>query len=173
MSHRHSTRDRVLARSQLGADSRAADLGVDQFGVEHHRSAGALDIAVQSGHEFVHIDDPGAGAEQARRAAHLGLQLAHLLRIEPAEIGHAVRRRLRRQLAQLLDLALLGHDDLAAAAVRDSLLSAVGVEEISPAHAQARLQAPGRIVDPGVNHPGIARGGFLAHAPVPLDDDDL
>ena len=53
-------------------------------------------------------------------------------------------------------------DQLAAALMRDVARCAELVQALAPAHAQARFQAPGRIVDARVNDAGVARRRLLS-----------
>ena len=50
------------------------------------------------------------------------------------------------------------HDQLAGIAVRHAVLLAIAREPRSPATHMTRLQAAGRVVDPGMDHLAVARG---------------
>src|SRR5882724_9924384 len=65
------------------------------------------------------------------------------------------------------------HDQLAAIAVRDAMVGAIGVERALAADAHARHPAPGGVVDAGVDHFTVARGGDGADALGSLQHDDL
>ena len=75
-------------------------------------------------------------------------------------------RRWRGAALELLQAAELGgvggDDQLAAALVGDVALLAVLVQLARALHAQARLQRAGRVVDAGVDHPGVVAGLVLA-----------
>ena len=68
----------------------------------------------------------------------------------------------------------VGRDDqLAAVDVRHALLGAVGVERLAAGDAEPRHEAAGRIVDAGVDHLAVARGGLGADAFGGFQDDHL
>ena len=84
------------------------------------------------------------------------LQLAELVRIQPANVRHAVRLRAPLELAQPLELALVeGDDDLPALDVADVALLAVRAQEPDPASAELRLERSRRVVDAGVRDPAV------------------
>ena len=66
-----------------------------------------------------------------------------------------------------------GHDQLAAAAVGDSTLSAIGIQRIAAFNAQARLERAARVVEPGVDDFTVARADAGADGRLALQHDGL
>jgi hypothetical protein len=67
----------------------------------------------------------------------------------------------------------LSDDDFAHALMRNPSFRAVVIQETFAANAQARFMAPGRVVNAGMNNPGISRRYFLARLQVSLDQIDF
>ena len=75
------------------------------------------------------------------------LEIVYLALIERRQIRHAVGSRTLSELLQLRDFAFLRNDNFAAALMGNSLLHAVGIQEVATANAQARFRAARRVVD--------------------------
>ena len=85
------------------------------------------------------------------------LELAELVAVEPPRPRHAVRVCASLELAQAVELALVeGHDELPALDVRQRALRAVRPQQVDPAAAEAGLERPRRVVDPGVDDAAVA-----------------
>ena len=66
-----------------------------------------------------------------------------------------------------------GHDQLAAIAVRNAVVTAILVERVLAAHAHLRHQAARAVIYAGVDHLAVARGSDGADAFRGLDHDDF
>jgi hypothetical protein len=89
------------------------------------------------------------------------------------ECTHAVRLRLLQDQFELRLLGGLGRDDeLADPPVRHTVGQAPGVEAGVAARAQRRLEAAGRVVDPGVDDLAVAAARLHAEPLVPLEEHD-
>ena len=77
----------------------------------------------------------------------------------------AVGLGVRADRLQLLGfLRRRGHDQLAAIAMRNAVIGAISVQRAPAADAHLRHQAAGAVVDPGMDHLAVARGGHRADA---------
>ena len=75
---------------------------------------------------------------------------------------------------QLGDLGFLrGDEQLAATGVRDAVLGAEPIEQLLAGDAQLGAQGAWRIVEPGVDHLGVARARLRADAVVALQHQHL
>ena len=127
-------------------------------GPESDRAAMALEVALQREHPAVAVHDAGRRRQQGRLAAQLGLERDRFLARQPSQVVHAIEGRLGLQRVQAGQLLRRGRDDqLAAAPVRDMALLAMCIEQLLAAHAQARLQRSGRVVQAGVDDLAVAR----------------
>ena len=89
----------------------------------------------------------------------MGLERLDAGGVEAAQPGNAVGVAAAFELIQAPELAGVGRDDhLSAALVGDPPLLAVLVQLARALHTQTRLQRARRVVDPGVNHPGVVAG---------------
>ena len=141
---------------------------------QHDRAAVGLDVALQRQHQAVAVDDAGGGRDQRGDACQLGLERARSVAPDRLQIGDAVLRCRLPYGRELGPLALLrGDDELAAARMAHVVLGAEAVEQLLAAHAQPRPQAARRIVDAGVDHLAVARGGFRADQLVLLQNHQL
>src|SRR5438445_11961791 len=79
--------------------------------------------------------------------------------VQKAQSGDAVGPPPALELPQARELGSVGrHDQLAAALARDLPLLAVLVQLARPAHAEARLERAGRVVDAGMDHARVVAG---------------
>src|SRR5690349_25071551 len=65
------------------------------------------------------------------------------------------------------------HDELAAMAMRNAVVAAILVERALAAYAHLRHQAAGAVIDAGMDHLAVARGGDGADAFSSLEHDDF
>src|SRR5579872_1403499 len=65
------------------------------------------------------------------------------------------------------------HDQLAAMTMRNALVAAIPIERLSAADAHPRHQAARSIIDAGMDHLAVARGGDGANSLGRFQDDDL
>ena len=104
--------------------------------------------------------------EGERRAAvqdSAGSSASASSRRQQGQVGHPVGGGAALDGFELARLLLVGrHDQLAAAGVRHAALPAIVVEHVLALDAGARHQAAGGVVDAGVDHLGVARGGLGA-----------
>src|SRR5262245_15917798 len=89
---------RFMAGAQLRTHLARRALGRNQLGIEHHQSARALEIAVQCGHELMHIDDARARAQQPCRTADVRLEVAYLALIKRLEVHDSIGDRALTEL---------------------------------------------------------------------------
>jgi hypothetical protein len=82
----------------------------------------------------------------------------------------AVCGGLRQQPLEFAGLTGPGDDQLAAADVRHPRRFAERVEPASALDRQPRLERPGRVVEPGVDHAAVVRGRLEPRARVALED---
>src|SRR6185312_1114106 len=68
---------------------------------------------------------------------------------------------------------LAGDGELAEPAVRDAALAAIGIEAVAAGDAEARLEAPFRIVQPGMDDLAVARRGLRADPALLLEHQHL
>src|ERR1700756_859651 len=107
---------------------------------------------------------------QRRGAAQPRLERECLGALERGELD-AVTEGRGADPTELGELALVArHDQLAAAAMRDAVLEAEGVEELPPGDAQAGLERAARVVDPGMDDLAVARAHPAAEALRGLED---
>ena len=89
-------------------------------------------------------------------------------RLGPGQDAHVVDAVDRGALADVSELAVLlgvgGDDQLAAIAMRNAVIGAISVERMPAADAHLRHQAAGAVVDAGMDHLAVARGGHRADA---------
>jgi hypothetical protein len=64
-----------------------------------------------------------------------------------------------------------GHDQLAAALVRDTTFLTIPIQLLPPAHAQACLAAARRVIQAGVDHFGISAAGVRTRDGFALEHD--
>ena len=144
------------------------------FGVQRHQAAGSFQIALQTQHEGVAVDDAGGFGIDAEQRVYLGFHRFDLLARQPRQLADAVDARLALVVAQYLGLGFGGcHDQLANALVGHVEGFAVFVKERLAAHAQMRLERAGGIVDAGVDYLGVAAGCFRADDAVALQHQHL
>ena len=94
---------------------------------------------------------------QRREAPHLRFQSAGFVARQPSQVIDAVGARALLDAAQHLDFLGVGrHHQLPTAQVLDPMLFQIAIEKVSPASAQARLQAAEGIVEAGMNDFRIA-----------------
>ena len=123
-------------------------------------SAGVFGIAAQRQHVSVAVDDAGGRRQQRRLAMKRRLQRARCLAGERLQIGDAVGLGMRPDRSQLLGFLRRRRDDqLAAIAMRNALVAAVTVQRLLAADAHPRHQAARPVIDAGMDHFAVARGG--------------
>ena len=102
---------------------------------------------------------PVSGECSAATPSCVGLDLLELARSQPAQPGHAVLAAAALQLVEARHLGRsAGHDQLAAALVRDPLRLAVLVHAPRARHAQPGFQRSRLVVDAGMDHPAVVAG---------------
>jgi hypothetical protein len=107
---------------------------------------------------------PESGESSAAAQCSCGSAARARDRIDPAHID-AVRLRAAAQCLERGQFRSVGgHHELAATTMRHAALRTVGVQQVAPAPAQARLERAPRVVQPGVDHARIAAGHPLAGA---------
>ena len=144
------------------------------FGVQRHQAASGFQIALQTQHEGVAVDDAGGFGIDAEQRVYLGFQRFDLLARQPRQLANAVDARLALVVAQYVGLGFGGcHDQLANALVGHVEGVAVLVKERFAAHTQLRFERAGWVVDAGVDYLGIAAGRFRADDAVALQHQHL
>ena len=107
-------------------------------------------------------------------AEQIGLELAGLIRRQPFEIVEAGRGRVRHVMAERLDLFGTARDhQLAEPLVRHAMLGAIGVEQARCAGEEVLLQRAFLVVEAGMDHLAVARGGVLADARLRFEHQHL
>ncbi len=143
-------------------------------GAEDDHRAGRLGLALIGQHEGMAVDDAGRGREKAAQRGEGRLQAPQLAGIERHEVLDAVRGGARPNAVQERQLLLgTGDDQLAEALVRHAMRRAIGIEAALALDAGQRLEAVLRIVDPGMDHLAVARGGLEADAVFALEHHDF
>ncbi len=111
------------------------------------------------------VHDPGMRRQEGGVADEVGLQLPRLVGLQPPQILDAGVERVLHVMAQPLDLVLVARDhELAQPLVRHAVLGAIGIHQVRGAREQMLPQSALLVVQPGVDHFGVARGGVLADA---------
>ncbi len=142
--------------------------------MEGIRRARLFGIAAQRQHVGVTVDDAGGRREQGRIAVQRRLQRAGGVARERLHVEHAIGLGMGADRLQLLGFLRRGRDDqLAAIAMRDAVVPAIGVERLLAADAHPRHQAAGLVIDAGVDHLAVARRGDRADALGRLQNNDL
>ena len=104
------------------------------------------------------VNDAGRRRKQAAHGAHRGLELGNAARVEPFEIGDAVRFGVHLQALERRDFVVAARDDeFTETTVRNVVLRAVLVKKRLAAHARDGLLRLLRVIDACVNDLGIAR----------------
>src|SRR5207245_4060762 len=134
------------------SDRGDAALGAD-------RAAGAGHVLGIGGRHACVVNDAGLRRVQRGDPGGVRLDLAELVRVQPAQARYAVGGSPALELLQPQKLAGVGGDDqLAATLGRDAALVAVVVQLPGALHAQPRLQRAGRVVDALVDDAGVVPG---------------
>lgn len=108
----------------------------------------------------VAVDDAGRGREQGGRAVQGRFERLRLAGRERLQVVHAIGGGAGGDAFEAGGFVVRGGDDeLAQTLVADAARRAVLIEQVLAAHAQAGLQAAGRIVDAGMDDFGVARAG--------------
>ena len=137
-----------------------------------HAAAGG-DVAGQSSRDLREVDRLGLGDVQRAQSRGVRLDLAELLRAQLAQADEPVGPAAPVQLGQRRQLRRASGDhQLARPHVRDALLVGEGQQRAPPGAAQRRLQRARRVVQPGVDHPGVAPALVQGELALALVDDD-
>ena len=133
-----------------------------------------LRLAQQTQHIGVTVDDPGGGGEQRAGTGKRGLQRLRLRGGERLKIIHPIGGGPRADAPKLVQLRrICGHDQLAAALVRQATFGQIGIERPAPRHAEAGHEAALRIVNPRMDHLAVAGRGLRAEARGFFEDQHL
>ncbi len=132
-------------------------------GRDDDRAARVLDLALKGQHIAVAVEHPALGRQNGGVSVQLRLQRSRLDAGQVLEALNAVGRGLLEDGLDAFDLSFLGrHDQLAAFPMIDLAAFQEVIEGAPSPDAELRLQGAGRIVEPAVDHLGIARGDPLA-----------
>jgi Fe2+ transport system protein FeoA len=116
-------------------------------------------IGCDGSSEYVRVPKAHGGRALQGRLQRLGL-----LGGEEVHVVHPVGSGLGGNELKLGDLRLIGgHNQFAAAPMRHRAFSAIGVQLLTPLHAQAGLERTLRVVDAGVDDLAVARTGAGAY----------
>ena len=141
---------------------------------ERDAAAAIFQFAPQRQHVAVTVDDAGFRRRQCADAGKLRLERARGVTADHLQPFDAVGQSLRQERLDLGELGLVGRDDQLAAFVGgDAVRGAEFVQHAPPAHAMARAQRCGRIIDAGVNDLAVARRHAVADAAGRLGDDHV
>ena len=131
-------------------------------------------LAEQREHQRVRVDDARRRGEESGDALQFRLEGARICAIEPLEVRDPVLCSDCSNALEIGELILTRSDDqLAAAPVGHAVLLAVLVEQVTSAHAAARLQRSLGVVKARVHHFAVARARFRADRRVPLQHQHL
>ena len=109
------------------------------------------------------VDDPGRRREQRARAGQRRLQRRRLARKQRRSSTPLASARAWMTRSRSASSSAGGHDQLAAVPVRDAALAAIGVERVLAGRRRSRaIRLPARVIDAGVDHLAVARGGLGA-----------
>jgi hypothetical protein len=135
---------------------RVAPLDRADLAPERERASRGLDVARERTCHLGELDDARVRRVQSRQAAHVRLDLAQLVGVEPAQALDAVRAPAALELVEPRQLTLARCDDQLADPHRaDTGVLAVGVQLARTLHAQPRFQRTRRVVDAGVDHAAV------------------
>ena len=152
----------------------AGDAAAKDRAEENGGGAGVLGVALQRQHVGMAIDNAGSGGVQRAGAGKVRLHGHCLGGGQHAHAFHPVRLGTQFDAGEHRVLACVrGDDQLAAIAVRNVFLDAVGIQHAPPGDAKPCHQAVGGVVDTGVNDLGIARRGLGADPLRRLQNNDL
>ncbi len=147
----------------LDLDPAGRRLGAEQRGMEGECGAGGLGIAPERQHIGVAVDDPGGRRQQCGVAVQRRLHRAGGFARKQLHVAHAIGLGMGADRLQLFGLFRRGRDDqLAAIAIGDAVLLAITVKRMLAADAHPRHQAAGTVVDAGMDHLAVTRGGHGA-----------
>ena len=139
--------------------------GAQQRRVKREGRTGVFGVAPQRQHVGVAVDDAGGRRQQGRVAIQRRLQRAGGFAREQLHVVDAIGLGMRPDRLQFFGFLRRRRDDqLAAIAMRDAVVAAVSVERVLAADAHLRHQAAGAVVDAGMDHLAVARGGHGADA---------
>ena len=154
-----------------GGGRGAAGLQPDMAGLDRARmqrrakgdgAAGILKLALQGEEVGVAVKDAGDrrdnGAGDTRAQGRF--DLAHRGPVDDAELLDAIGLRPVDDALQAARLVADGHHELAAALHRDTVRIEISVKHSPAVHTVARLQAALGVIEPRMDHLGIARGGM-------------
>ena len=130
-----------------------------------------LGISQQGLHVAMAVDDAGRRRQEGRLAGDFRFNARRLLLREPLEIRHAVLAGGIAERGELRDFRLgRGDDELADGPRFNPEVTAEFIEHVPAFDAEPRLQRSGLIIDPRVDHFGIARRGFRSDFRGGFDD---
>ena len=142
--------------------------------VEGNGAACVLDVAAQSQHIRVRIDNAGLRRMQRRGAGQLRLERHRRLRAQHHQPFDIVDLALRGDCLDLGGLLRIGSDDeLAALLVRHAVRGAEGVEQPAAIDTVSRAQRPGRVIHAAMNDLAVARGDAGADGVFGFRHDDV
>lgn len=108
-------------------------------------------------HQSCGVDDAGGRRQDRGHPTDFGFVLTQGTLVEPAEIMDTVGDTAAPDGFELIDLCRRDRDDeLSDPPVTNATIGAVRVEQLASADAQTGLAAARRVVDPGMNDPGVA-----------------
>ncbi len=169
-----AAQDGGLMDTYLNLDARRQYAAASHRGVQRQQSAGRFQISKQRGHQLIAVHDARRGGQQRRAALNSGLQRLRLAAAQPAQIGHAIGRRLDLIAPQRRLLPGIGGDDqLAQAFVLHAVGLAVGVQQRLTGHAKSCLGRARRVIDTGVHDLGVATGDLQANGRTRLQQHHL
>src|SRR5579859_5841647 len=107
-------------------------------------------------------------------ARKIGLQLLRLIRLQPFHVIDAGRLGVRHMLAQTLRLfGVASHDQFADAAVRDTVVRAISVEQMRRAWKQSLPETPAFVIQSGVDDLAVTGRGMFADARFGFQQQDF
>ena len=142
--------------------------------VQRQHGAPLLRRAEVGEHQAVTVDDAGFRRPERGEAGQIRLPRPRLRRADARHAFDAIHHSFGEDAVQPLHLSLrVGDDELAAFPCGDPMRGAPVIETPAPLHAHPRLQAAFRVIDPGMDHFGIAGRGFRPERPRRLKDHHL
>ena len=169
----HHVRVKVEAAAAY-ARAAAPAFEIRRLGEERNDAPGGLEVAHQTQHVGMAVDDAGGFRIDPGQRVHLRFQGKDLAAAQPGQFAGAVDARLSLVVLQHAELRLgRGDDDLADAPMRHVAAGAVLVEQRLAAHACRGLERPRGVVEAGVDDFGVAAGGLRADRVVAFEHQHL
>ena len=143
--------------ADLQREAAVLDEGALQRRLEGGDRAVFLGLHLQRLKQGKRVDHAGRRRQQRRMAAQRRFEPPCLRAVKAAQVVDAVGDRGGGDPVELLVLARRGsHHELAASDARHAVEFGEGIEHLATGHAEARLEAAGRIVQAGMNDPAAA-----------------